>query len=324
MRKYLALCFCALLALASCTQEIEGDVLDAKDQARQTLQAVTLDAYDADAALATKTERAENGSVLWTPGDAINLFYGASEGPGSHFVAENTVATNITKFRGYIEVVTGIVEGATDLLFWGIYPYNEGNSCNGTSATIQLQQVQRSGENSWGEGALVSLGRSQGLAMGFYNLLGGIAFYVTDDNIEEIVFRGKDSEPVAGPVTVTFVDNVPAITSYQDTAADLHLLPPGEYQNETFKKTTPTDTTWYFMVLPPRVYTNGHTVTFYKNDGTYGVREFGKRTVTRNNFTRIRSTPLNNGVEFVPLPSGLKIGTNDATGGIYDGGGVDW
>lgn len=324
MKKYLALCFCALLALASCTQEIEGDALDTHDQARQTHQAVTLDAYDADAALATKTERAEDGSVLWSPGDAINLFYGASEGPGSYFVAENTEASNITTFRGYIEVVTGVVEGSSNQLFWGVYPYNLNNSCNGTSTTIDLQQIQRSGENSWGEGALVSVGRSQGLAMGFYNLLGGIIFYVTDDDIKEIVFRGKDSEPVAGPVTVGFDGNSPAISSYQDTAADLHLLPPAEYTKQAFKKTSPGDTTWYFMVIPPRVYTNGHTVTFYKNDGTYGVREFGKRTVNRNNFTRIRSAALNNGVEFVPVPSGLKIVPDDPTGGTYDGGGVDW
>ncbi len=299
---YFASFICALLSLVSCTQEMADNGVDSRERARQntTSQEVILNAFDADAALSTKTVRDEStGGVLWSPGDAINLFYGPSSGAGSFFVAQNTEPSSITTFRGNIDVVTGTVEGSTDLLFWGIYPYNSANRCTGESANILLPDIQRSGENSWGEGALVSVGRSQGLAMGFYNLLGGIIFYVTNDDIREIVFRGKNNEPIAGSVTVAFNGNTPTITAYQDTVASLHLLPPSTYTRQAFKKTTAQDTTWYFMTLPPRVYSGGHTITFYKNDGTYAVRDFPSRTITRNKFTRIRSNSLDNGVEFV-------------------------
>ena len=301
-RIYFSFFICALVWLVSCTQEIADNGVDSRERARQntTSQEVILNAFDADATLSTKTVRDEStGGVLWSPGDAINLFYGSSSGPGSFFVAQNTEPSSITTFRGNIDVVTGTVEGSTDLLFWGIYPYNSANRCTGESANILLPDIQRSGENSWGEGALVSIGRSQGLAMGFYNLFGGIIFYVTNDDIREIVFRGKNNEPIAGSVTVAFNGNTPTITAYQDTVASLHLLPPSTYTRQAFKKTTAQDTTWYFMTLPPRVYSGGHTITFYKNDGTYAVRDFPSRTITRNRFTRIRSNSLDNGVEFV-------------------------
>jgi hypothetical protein len=308
MKKYLALCLCALLALASCTQEIEGDGLDARDQARQALtgQTVTLDAYDADAALATKTSRADDGSVLWSPGDKISLFYGSGSNGGCEFTSTNQEPASRVQFTGEINVITGLSEGTEDIMFWGVYPYDIDNSCNGSTVTMWLHDSQRAADNTWADREFPAIGHSSGLAMGFYSLCGGLIFYLTEDGINRIAFSGKNDEVIAGPVTVAFSEGVPTITSFLSTQKEISLLPPSSYGTtaayDSFKKTTPGDTTWYFMVIPPMTFTKGHTVTFYKNDGTYGVREFGTRTVTRNRFTRIRSAALNNGVEFQALP----------------------
>ena len=308
MKKYLALCLCALLALASCTQEIEGDGLDARDQARQALtgQTVTLDAYDADAALATKTSRADDGSVLWSPGDKISLFYGSGSNGGCEFTSTNQEPASRVQFTGEINVITGLSEGTEDIMFWGVYPYDIDNSCNGSTVTMWLHDSQRAADNTWADREFPAIGHSSGLAMGFYSLCGGLIFYLTEDGINRIAFSGKNDEVIAGPVTVAFSEGVPTITSFLSTQKEISLLPPSSYGTtaayDSFKKTTPGDTTWYFMVIPPMTFTNGHTVTFYKNDGTYGVREFGTRTVTRNRFARIRSAALNNGVEFQALP----------------------
>ncbi len=308
MKKYLALCLCTLLALASCTQEIEGDGLDARDQARQALtgQTVTLDAYDADAALATKTSRADDGSVLWSPGDKISLFYGSGSNGGCEFTSTNQEPASRVQFTGEINVITGLSEGTEDIMFWGVYPYDIDNSCNGSTVTMWLHDSQRAADNTWADREFPAIGHSSGLAMGFYSLCGGLIFYLTEDGINRIAFSGKNDEVIAGPVTVAFSEGVPTITSFLSTQKEISLLPPSSYGTtaayDSFKKTTPGDTTWYFMVIPPMTFTNGHTVTFYKNDGTYGVREFGTRTVTRNRFTRIRSAALNNGVEFQALP----------------------
>ena len=308
MKKYLALCLCALLALASCTQEIEGDGLDARDQARQALtgQTVTLDAYDADAALATKTSRADDGSVLWSPGDKISLFYGSGSNGGCEFTSTNQEPASRVQFTGEINVITGLSEGTEDIMFWGVYPYDIDNSCDGSSVTMWLHDSQRAADNTWADGEFPSIGHSSGLAMGFYNLCGGLIFYLTEDGINQIDFQGKNNEVIAGPVKVAFNGGVPAITSFLGAQKQISLMAPSSYGTtaayDTFKKTTPGDTTWYFMILPPMTFSNGHTVTFHKIDGSSGVREFGTRTVTRNKFTRIRSAALNNGVEFQAPP----------------------
>ena len=298
--------FVAAMCL-SCTQELAGD-LTAREQARQALtgQTVTLDAYDADATLATKTSRADDGSVLWSPGDKISVFYGSGSNGGCEFTSTNQEPAGRVQFTGKINVITGLSEGTEDIMFWGIYPYSWNNSCNGSSVTMWLSDTQRAADNTWADEVFPAIGHSSGLAMGFYNLCGGLIFYVTEDGINRIDFRGKNDEVLAGPVTVAFNDGVPAITSFQDTLKDIFLMAPYSYGTtaayDTFKKTTPGDTTWYFLILPPMTFSQGHTITFHKNDGTYGVREFGKRTVTRNKFTRIRSAALNSGVVYKPNP----------------------
>ena len=307
-RLLLFVAFLATFCVLSCTQEIESNGLDTRDQARQALtgQTVTLDAYDADAALATKTSRADDGSVLWSPGDKISLFYGSGSDGGCEFTSTNREPAGRVQFTGEINVITGLSEGTEDIMFWGVYPYDIDNSCDGSSVTMWLNDSQRAADNTWADGVFPAIGHSSGLAMGFYNLCGGLIFYVTEDGITRIDFRGKNDEVLSGPVTVAFNNGVPAITSFQDTLKDIFLMAPSSYGTtaayDTFKKTTPGDTTWYYLIIPPMTFSNGHTVTFHKNDDTYGVREFGTRTITRNKFTRIRSAALNNGVNFQPVP----------------------
>ena len=56
----------------------------------------------------TRTVRDENGDVLWTPGDAISLFYGSGTNGGSKFTSTLESGTSaVTNFTGTITAITG-------------------------------------------------------------------------------------------------------------------------------------------------------------------------------------------------------------------------
>ena len=288
---YLTILGISIVCVLSCTREITNDTLDDLSQSNgreKVLKEVVLTATAADTNPDTKSTRGANGEFLWSPGDEINLFYGPTEGCGSYFVSQNTTPVPTTTFRGTIEVVTGTIEGSTDLFFWGTYPYNQSNTCDGTSVGIVLQDTQTAVDNSWGEGALASVGRSQGLAMGFYNIVGGIKFFVTEPGIRQITLKGKNNEDLAGKASVGMNNNNPTISAFLDAKKEVTLMAPtpaGSTSGATpeFKVTSQGDTTWYFITCAPTTFSQGFTLTLRKDD-QQGVKSYSARTINRNRF----------------------------------------
>ena len=173
----------AMLSLAfSCTGEMTGDGLDSRDsiQSQTVRQEIEITATAADNLPGTKTARIDK-KFYWSPGDAISLFYGPGDNGGSMFVSTNTDYVDRTTFRGSIDVITGLMEGSDDIKFWGVFPYDQGNSCvdEGASIITTIQHSQVTAYNSWGQTQSICIGRSDGLAMGFYNLCGGIIFCIS-------------------------------------------------------------------------------------------------------------------------------------------------
>jgi len=285
----LSVLWISVLSVISCTQINEGNGVDGRSQDRSqqeiTTQEVILTATAADSSPCTKSTRGANGEFLWSPGDEINLFYGPTQGYGSLFTAQNDEPVTTTTFGGTIEVITGTTVGSTDLMFWGTYPFSQNNTCDGNSVSISLQDEQTAVNNSWGEGALASVGKSQGLAMGFYNVVGGIKFFITEPGIRRIVLKGKNNEILAGRVSVTMSNNLPTITAYQDNLKEITLFAPTDpvLTAPEFRVTTSTDTTWYYITVPPVTFNNGFTLTLVK-DATQGVKNYSSRTINRNKF----------------------------------------
>ena len=95
----------------------------------------------------TKTIRQDDGSIEWLPGDAINLFYGTMD--GGKFVTSITEPAAKATFNGTLSAATGSSEtGMGAQAFWGIYPYDESNTCDGESVTLTIPGVQK-GQFSW-------------------------------------------------------------------------------------------------------------------------------------------------------------------------------
>ena len=259
------------LALASCAKEQFSE-------SRVVLpgQELTITATSGDPE--TRTERASDGSVLWSPGDQISLFYGSGTDGGSCFTAQNTETAKVANFTGTIGVITGGNDvSVEDTYFWATYPYNATASCDGASVTTVLPSEQVATPDTFSDDLFPSIGRSQGLNMAFYNICGGLKFTVSEEGIKSVTLKGNNGEQIAGRITVGFgEDERPAVTGVADGSETITVSAPA---GETFEVGRA-----YYIVLVPTTFESGFTLTFSKGYAEATYERAKKTTIKRSSF----------------------------------------
>ncbi len=269
------------LATASCTMEDNFQNQQLKEQ-ELTITATR----EGDEAL-TRTYRDDaDGSIWWVPGDAISLFYGSGTNGGSKFTSVNTTdTTKVTNFTGVITAITGGGEIAVDqTYFWGLYPYQEDASCDGTSVTMTLPKEQTAVPGTFATNTFPSIGRSQGLIMGFYNICSGMKFSVTKEGVKKVTLKSRNGEHITGKAKVRFEDGIPVAEIIDGSDEVVLEAPAGEYF-EPGK--------YYFLVFFPTKFTNGFTVTFetFTEEAVY--ERTGSMMANRSRFGTISNIDAN-------------------------------
>ena len=222
----------------------------------QTVEITTITAESNSNSEQTKTLLDEGMKTNWIAGDAINVFFGASE--SGVFTTEDS--GDIAQFKGYISVVTGGGESLTDeTSLWGVYPYSKDTKCDGTNITYTLPSIQASKADSFADDLFPQIAKSKNFYMSFYNLCGLIRFKVASEDIVKVKIKGKNEESLAGTALVG-MDDVPFVKEITDGKSELEMsAPDGECFN--------TDA-YYYFVLYPTNFTEGLTITYYKENSS--------------------------------------------------------
>lgn len=276
-RNHLVLALTAMVSLLSCSKEIrqQEEKLNQVADNRLTITAKLEDSV-------TKTAINESsGAVEWLPGDAISLFYGSGIAGGSRFVSTATERAAVTNFTGTIGVITGGADIAPeDTYFWGVYPYSSDISCDGTAVTMSVSATQTAVAGTFGPGCAPSMGRSQGLTMGFYNICGGLKFSVTKSGLKKVTVRSNAGERIAGTVKVGISSaGLPEIREVVSGTDTITLeAPEGEYFE--------VGRYYYIMILPTR-FTAGFTLTLETFTETATVEKNSVINITRSYFGRM-------------------------------------
>lgn len=226
--------------------------------------------------------------ITWTAGDAINVFFGASE--SSRFVTSESGA--VAQFKGSIDVVTGGGEGLNDdTSLWGIYPYDADNTCDGTHITLTLPEVQGAAENTFANGLFPQIARSKNFYMSFYNLCGCFRFSVENPDIKSVKLSGVAGEIIAGKARIS-MEGTPAVEEILEGKTELTMnAPDGGF----FKPGVN-----YYFVLFPTTFSQGLTLTYYK-ESSYASYTYSKSyTLSRNKISRFANR--DSGLTFVNIP----------------------
>lgn len=213
------------------------------------------------------------GTIYWTPSDDINVFYGTTS---TKYTSRNTENALTAVFR--TNDIIGSTESASDNI-WGLYPYDEDAVCDGTAVTTTIPSTQYGVPDTFDDDLFPTLAHSETNALKFYNVCGGIKFSLSRNDITQITFRGNNSENLAGSVSLTFTNNLPA-ASVLSGEKEITLLPK---TGSTFASSTN-----YYLVLLPTTLSSGFTMTFMTSDGSTGTFNYTSSAVTikRSIFSR--------------------------------------
>ena len=165
--KQFAVPMLALLALSSCTKEIDGT-----DTVEQPSKQITITAIHADDA--TRTTLIDGGTeVYWQPGDELYAIRGNKI---ERYVTDITEPSRVASFTGYE------IEGDGEYVF--IY---NGEECvryyiNQKTIEVPIHSAQLAKEGSFSTGEWVTVGKSSSSnEVCFYAAAGGFRFTVSQE-----------------------------------------------------------------------------------------------------------------------------------------------
>ena len=251
----------AVLSLAACNNLIESSE-PAVDIERAIILTATREGTNPN----TRSVRMDDGTTWWGPKEEISVFYGSGSNGGSKFTSSNTTLAETTEFEGSISM-SGNKE------FWAVYPYSTENTCDGSSIVTVIPSKQTGSEGNFSGDAFPAIGKSSSLTMPFWNICGGIKFFVSRADIKSVTFKGNNGEVLAGKVRVTFgADGKPEVAEVIEGQTEVTLTAP---DGGAFKAGK-----YYYMTLLPASLDGGFTMTF-----TAGIE---KGILSSNNAQTIR------------------------------------
>ena len=247
----------SILTLFSCSmneQEFASDRALDKTKSPMTFTAEAASSME-DPETKTQLDPSSGGTkVLWSVGDQISIFYGASN-VNNCFTSDNDAPASSATFNGEISAFTGSNDDGSALYFWSTYPYSESNSCDGESITVTLPSSSIGTPDDVSRGSLITVARSMGLKLSFKNVCSGLRLSFTTPGITKVTVRSNNGEALAGRFSVGYdSSNNPYIKELIETTdfveLDLSENPsePGHY---------------YFIPMIPGSLAGGLTVEMY-------------------------------------------------------------
>ena len=250
-----------LLAISCSRQELDiRPTIDDEVGEFMSFKATFGDVFD------TKTEfessDASSWPIYWLPGDAINMFYGGRSTARFETSEDLTSASSVAEFVGWLSAATGAADengNVSTQNFWGLYPYNENNTCDGTSLTLTIPSEQPGVAGTFANGLNPSVACSPNMGLRFYNVGSWFIFTLTQEDVVSATLTGANGETLVGKVKVSMDDNNrPKIDEVTDGSTVVTMTPEGgSFQVGEY----------YCMVILPNTFNDGLVLTLTKSDG---------------------------------------------------------
>lgn len=227
----------------------------------------------------TKSFRLDDGSVWWSPAEEVSVFYGSGSSGGSKFVSMNTAIAETVELQGSVQMAGSGKD------FWAVYPYSEENSCDGNSITTVIPDQQTGVEGNFSNDAFPTVAKSSSLSLAFWNICGGVKFFVSRSDIKSVTFKGNNNEPLAGKVSVSFgTDGTPVVQEVIDAKAQVTIFAP----NGAFKVGK-----YYYVTLLPAELKSGFTMIL-QTENTRGIVSSNKaQKIKRSSFGVLKNIDSN-------------------------------
>lgn len=231
-----------LLTLISCSRESVGSVVD-KDKESVYVASFSIAKPDSKTVVDSGT-----GAMSWKPGNAISLFYGNQN---LKFTSKETEISKTATFAGKIPED---IKNPADERILALYPYNASAVCDGHTIVTTLSHIQQSEENTFSDDLFISVSQANVSSenLYFHNLCSGVRFRFQKEGVYKVIFRGNDSEAIAGEVRIAIDDNgAPIIDEILNPQQEIVLECKGGFKPDV----------WYYIVTLPVSFSQGYSFT---------------------------------------------------------------
>ena len=289
----LVVCAACLIAAGACT-EVPG-----VEETPEVIE-LTFTASWASDGPETRTSLQDHGNVYWNPGDAIKVFRGSLSG---RFESTLTTAASTSEFTGRLTTAPGTTDFNFSGPYWAVYPYAESTTFSGSALTLDLPGVQTAQPWTFDGNLNPAIGVSDDMELTFFNVCGLFCFSVQGEGFYAASLRGNNDEVLAGTLSVEVDNSIPSVTGVQDGVTSIMLNAP---EGETFEPAT-----LYYFVVIPQTFSQGVTLTLYKEGETGEVTRNVEIVLARSStvgiaFADVDSTyTVVEGGDYVFYPSGL-------------------
>ena len=285
----------AILVLAACVNEmVESPMSFTKE--------ITFTASREGVSPDTKTVRMEDGSTWWNAKEEISVFYGSGSDGGSKFTSTNNALLEIVEFSGSVTM------SGSGKDFWAVYPYSQDNECDGTSITTVIPSVQTGVDGNFSNDTFPTVAKSKTMDLAFWNICGGIKFFVSRGDIKSVSFKSNGGENLAGRVKVEFAeDGTPHISEVLDGTSEVTLYAPA---GEAFKPGK-----YYYFTLLPTSLESGFSMTFCTSDQKGTLMSANPQTIKRSIFGVLKNidSRVTTWVDAYTSPEAVDLGLPSGT-----------
>ena len=255
--RYLRFCFfsCILATFISCESRDVVLELPGRQSESHLLYVSYAGGRDTKTMFGDFTSSGSFAEILWSPRDSIKVFTSAGSGQeGLKYVTVEGGKTAVFECKSQNQQT--IPSGSL-----GLYPYSQDATASFASSnkieTI-IPSVQRAYADTFDPCALLSVGVATAEdRMVFYNICSGICFTLQSSDYSRIVFKGANSELIAGAVSISMSKpESPSVTPVSQGAEKEIVLEAPD--GGTFA----TDSRYYIM-LRPGDFSKGFSMEFY-------------------------------------------------------------
>ena len=239
-----------------------------------------------DSDIETRTSLSNEGKILWSVGDKMNIFFGVNNNSKDALVLMRGEGTEDGSFYGPYIASTDLNNLHQTVI---VYPYDENMTCtpNDDKTVFQinttLKSVQQYTEGSFANGAYPMVGVTENLkevVVKTKNVVSGMNLKLKGDASISKIVLSSDNLALAGPATIeASYGNAPVVTVEESTALNtVELVCDGVQLNPS------TETEFYLTFAPC---SGKITVTIYDTEGGYMSRTTKATEFTRNDIFQL-------------------------------------
>ena len=206
---------------------------------------------------ATKTNRDDNGSTVWSPDDRITVFWDSGNCSADCVSGEDS---GTATFRAIIPDGTTVIYAA----------YPEAINAEVSVATEEIEVEIGSEQPGSFSAGNIAVAKADGSTLNFFNVNAFLCFEIPGDDITKVVAESVSGAALAGKQVVSFAGENPALGAQSDPSSAITMTVSGSGR-------------YYMSILPGVQHERGILLKYYKGEDVSGTYYLDKDITTERN-----------------------------------------